>query len=127
MRISGHKQLNKKLKKLPVATRAHMVKSIERNVKEGVKVARTLVPEDTGEHKGWIHAKFDDEGLTGSVEAAPPEKEAQIASRALEFGRKESGKGARPYMMPTQAYLAKKHKNSIKRAVKKAARETFNV
>ena len=126
MRITGHKRLAKKLGQLPDATRAHVTKSIERSVKEGVKVARTLVPEDTGELKGWIHGKYDDEGMTGSVEAAPPDRESQIKARAVEFGRKESGKGARPYMRPTQEYLAKKNLNRIKRAIRKAARETFD-
>lgn len=126
MRITGHRRLARQLGDLPEATRRHVTAAIERGVNEGVRVAKTLAPEDTGELKGWIHGKFDDDGMTGSVEAAPPEREAQIKARAVEFGRKGSGKGARPYMMPTQSYLAKKNVNRMKRAIRKAAKETFN-
>lgn len=126
MRLTGGKKLARQLRDLPDETRKHVSAAIERSVNEGVKVARTLVPEDTGELKGWIHGKFSEDGMSGSVEAAPSTKEAQIKARAVEFGRKDTHKGARPYMRPTQSYLAKKNRNRVKRAVRKAAKETFN-
>jgi hypothetical protein len=129
MRITGAKKLKRKLTDLPVEVQAEIGKTIKRNTEKGARMARTLVPVDSGELKGWIYTKYSADGMQGSVEAAPPEKDAQIKARAVEFGRKEGEHGETapaPYMRIMQRHLGKTFRNSVKRAVKKAAKAAFN-
>jgi hypothetical protein len=126
MRVTGGAKLTRQLRALPRKQRAHIVKALNKSADEGVRVARTLVPVDSGELKDGIHKKSQDAGMTVSVEAAPATKEAQIKAKAVEFGRTKGNRGAtdpRPYLRRTQAYLAKRVKGRIKRAIKKAAKE----
>ncbi len=125
MRVEGAKELNKQLGRFPKSIRAHVAKAVVRATEQTANVARTRVPGDTGELKGWIHTLSDDGGLTGSVEAAPKTKAAQTKARSVEFGRKGSTT-PNPYIRTAQAFQAKKYKGQIKRAINKAARETFN-
>lgn len=129
MRITGAKKLKRKLTDLPAEVQAEIGKTIKRNTEKGARMARTLVPVDSGELKGWIHTKYSADGMQGSVEAAPPEREAQIKARAVEFGRKKGDRGETapaPYMRIMQRHLGKTFRNSIKRAVKKAAKAAFS-
>ncbi len=124
MRVEGAKELNKQLGRFPKSIRAHIAKAIVKATEQTANVARTLVPVDTGELKGWIHTLYDDGGMTGSVEAAPKTKAAQAKARSVEFGRKPPA--PTQYMRRARAFQAKKYKGQIKRAINKAARETFN-
>lgn len=129
MKVTGAAKLTRQLKSLPQKQRVYVVKALSKSADEGVKVARTLVPVDQGDLKSGIHKKSQDEGMTVSVEAAPATKEAQIKAKAVEFGRKKGARGTtqpNPYMRRTQAYLAKRVKGRIKRAIRKAAKEVVS-
>jgi hypothetical protein len=129
MKVVGADKLTRQLRALPKAQRSHVVKALAKSAVEGERVARTLVPVDSGDLKSGIHTKSQDEGMTVSVEAAPEDKQSQIKAKAVEFGRKKGDRGTtdpRPYMRRTQAYLAKRHKNRVKRAINKAVKEVVS-
>ena len=130
MRITGAKKLQRQLRDLPKEIHAEVEKTIRRNTEAGARMARQLVPVASGELKGWIHTKYDtEEGFRGSIEAAPATAEAQKKARAVEFGRKKGKRGTTspaPYMRIMQRHLRKRFRNSIKAAVRKAARRSFN-
>lgn len=129
MRVEGANRLRKQLKDLPKETRDQVTKVIRRNTEAGARMARGLVPVASGQLKGWIYTKYDDGGMSGSVEAAPPEKEAQIKARSVEFGAKRADRGETnpsPYMRIMQRHLGKRFKNSIRNAIRKAARSAVN-
>jgi hypothetical protein len=130
MRVTGAKKLSKQLRDLPDDVRAEVDKAIRRNTEAGARLARQLVPVESGELKGWIHTKYDQQdGLRGSVEAAPPTKEAQIKARSVEFGRSKGDRGSTspaPYMRIMQEHLGKRFRNSIRAAIRKAVRSSVN-
>ena len=130
MRLTGAKRLQKQLADLPEEVRAELTKVIRRNTEAGARMARQLVPVASGQLKGWIHTKYDSEdGFRGSVEAAPPTKEAQVKARAIEFGRKRGNRGSTnpaPYMRIMQSHLGKRFKTQIRNAIRKAARSAVN-
>lgn len=130
MRVTGARKLQRQLSELPEEVRAEIAKVIRRNTEAGARMARQLVPVQSGELKGWIHTKYDTEdGFRGSVEAAPPTKEAQIKARAVEFGRREGNRGVTnpaPYMRIMQSHLGKRFKNNIRNAIRRAARKVTN-
>lgn len=130
MRITGAKKLQRQLRDLPDEIHAEIEKTIRRNTEAGARMARQLVPVASGELKGWIYTKYDNEGgFRGSIEAAPETAEAQKKARAVEFGREKGNRGKTnpaPYMRIMQGHMAKRFRNSIKTAVNKAARRTFN-
>lgn len=130
MRVEGARKLQRQLKELPEDVRDEVAKVIRRNTEAGARMARQLVPVASGQLKGWIHTKYDtQDGFRGSVEAAPPTKEAQIKARAVEFGRKEGNRGVTnpsPYMRIMQSHLGKRFKNNIRNAIRKAARKATN-
>ena len=126
MKILGAQKLQRQLKDLPRETREQLMKTIRRNTEAGARLARQLVPVDSGQLKAWIHTKYDEQdGLRGSVEAAPPEKGPQIKARAVEFGRTKGNRGQTnpaPYMRIMQKHLRKKFVPGIRNAIRKAAR-----
>ena len=130
MRVTGARKLQRQLSELPEEVRAEVAKVIRRNTEAGARMARQLVPVQSGELKGWIHTKYDTEdGFRGSVEAAPPTKEAQIKARSVEFGRREGNRGVTnpaPYMRIMQSHLGKRFKNNIRNAIRRAARKVTN-
>ena len=129
MRVTGARKLQRQLKELPDEVRAEVAKVIRRNVEAGARMARQLVPVASGELKGWIHTKYDRGGLRGSVEAAPPTKDAQIKAKSVEGGATREKRGQTnpsPYMNIMKRHLAKRHKNNITRAIRKAARKVTN-
>ena len=130
MRVTGAKKLQRQLSDLPEDVRAEVAKVIRRNTEAGARMARQLVPVQSGELKGWIHTKYDtQDGFRGSVEAAPPTKEAQIKARSVEFGRTKGNRGttnAAPYMRIMQSHLGKRFKNNIRNAIRRAARKVTN-
>jgi hypothetical protein len=105
-------------------------KVIRRNTEAGARMARQLVPVASGQLKAWIHTKYDtQDGFRGSIEAAPPTKEAQIKARAVEFGRTKGNRGetqAAPYMRIMQSHLGKKFRNNIRNAIRRAVRKATN-
>jgi len=130
VRVVGAKKLSKQLRDLPDAVRIDVEKAIRRNTEAGARMARQLVPVESGELKGWIFTKYDtQDGFRGAVEAAPPTKQAQIKAGSVEFGRTKGDRGTTspaPYMRIMQKHMAKRFKASIKAAVNKAARRVTN-
>ena len=130
MRVSGDIRLRRQLRELPEEVRNEVEKTIRRNTEAGARLARKLVPVDKGQLKAWIFTKYDTEGgFRGSVEAAPPTKEAQIKARAVEFGRTKGERGTTspaPYMRIMQKHLGKRFRKSIRAAIRKAARRVTN-
>ena len=88
MKLLGAKKLARQLSELPDTVRGNIGSTIEKQVKRGVRVARTLVPVDTGQLKGWITGRVEktDNGVYGIIDAAPDTKKAQQKARAVEFG-----------------------------------------
>lgn len=126
MRVEGARKLRRQLSDLPVEVRDEVSKTIRRNTEAGARLARQLVPVASGELKSWIYTKYNPGGMTASIEAAPDTKDAQIKARAVEFGRKQGLRGTTapaPYMRIMQQHLGKRFRNSIKRAIKKAAKQ----
>ena len=128
MKVDAEK-LIKQLGSMPEAVRRNLVKSIRTNTEQTAKNARRLVPAKSGELRGWIHTIYEADGLTASVEAAPPTKEAQTKSLAVEFGRQKGNRGttaAQPYSRVAQKMQGKKFYNSIKSAVNRGMKEATN-
>jgi len=126
MRIEGAKKLRRQLRDMPQEVQIEVSKTIRRNTEAGARLARQLVPVASGELKGWIFTKYDNGGMTASIEAAPDTKDAQTKARAVEFGRKNGLRGTTspaPYMRIMQQHLGNRFRNSIKRAIKNAARK----
>jgi hypothetical protein len=73
VRVTGAKKLQRQLSELPDEVRDQIAKVIRRNTEAGARMARQLVPVDSGELKKWIHTQYDtQDGFRGSIEAAPP-------------------------------------------------------
>jgi hypothetical protein len=128
MKLLGAKKLARQLADLPDTVRDNIGNTINKQVKRGVRVARTLVPVDTGQLKGWITGRVEktDNGVYGIIDAAPDTKKAQQKARAVEFGRTKGNRGttdANPYIRTTQSYLAKSYRSAVRRAINKAAKE----
>jgi hypothetical protein len=131
VKILGSKKLIKQLGQLPLAARQNIVKGVKRNTEATARVARTLAPNVTGRTKDDIFTIYDvtKDGVSGSVEAAQPTKEAQKRARAIEFGRTNGEHGTtppQPYIRPASAYMRKRYTAAMRRLVKKAAKDTFN-
>jgi hypothetical protein len=128
MKVDAAK-LIKQLASMPKAVERNLVKSIRLNTEQTAKNARRLVPAKTGELRGWIHTVYEADGLTASVEAAPPTKAAQIKAKAVEFGRQKGNRGttsAQPYIRVAQKLQGKKFAKSIKSAVNRGMKEATN-
>ena len=127
------KGVERAFKELPKKQRRYISQAIRKSVHEGVRLARTMAPKDTGELSRGIHAKFNIEAnaLVGSVEAAPSDADSQIKALSVEFGRqykrgrrqpprsgkKFTGKTApNPFIQRTQSIMGPKHKGRIARA-----------
>ena len=126
MKITGATKLAQQLRDIPESARFHIAKTIKRNTERGAALARTLVPVDSGELKGWIYTKYSTDGMFGSIEAAPPRKEPQKKAFAVEFGRTNGDKGTTnpaPYMRIMQKHLSKIFNASIRSAIRKAVKE----
>jgi len=129
MRVSGADKLQKQLRKIPKTVESRLVKSVKRNTEATARLARSLVPVDSGELKGWIFTQYDEGGLVGSVEAAPATKEAQQKASAVEFGRKKGNRGTTnpsPYIRIAKRHTAKKFQSSVKSAIRKGLKEAIN-
>jgi hypothetical protein len=130
VRVTGARRLQRQLKQLPQEVQEEVQKVIRRNTEAGARMARQLVPVASGQLKAWIHTKYDtQDGFRGSIEAAPPTKEAQIKARAVEFGRTKGNRGktqAAPYMRIMQSHLGKKFRNNVRNAIRRAARKVTN-
>ena len=103
MKVTGAKKLARQFDKMPEAVEKQMIKSIRRNTEAAARLAKALVPVDSGELKKMIFTQYEnrDGVYQGSVEAAPPTKDAQVKAKAVEFGRKKGNRGttaAQPYM-----------------------------
>lgn len=128
MKVYGADLLAKQLRKMPKTIEAQVAKAIKRNTEQAARTARSLVPVKSGELKAWIFTKYDDNGLTGSVEAAPPTKDAQTKAGAVEFGREKGNRGktaARPYIRLAQRLQRKKFRAGIKSAVRRGMKDAL--
>ena len=131
MKVVGAKKLSRQLNKMPDAVERQIVKSIKRNTEAAARLARNLVPVATGELKGWISTKYENRPneYLGSVEAAPPERVAQIKANSVEFGRKNGDRGtteAQPYIRLAQKLQGPKFKKSLKSAIRRGIKEAVN-
>ncbi len=129
MRVTGAKKLQKQFRKMPKTVEARLQKSVKRNTEATARLAKALVPVDSGELKGWIFTQYDENGLVGSVEAAPATKEAQQKARAVEFGRTKGNRGTTnpsPYIRIAQQHTGKKFHRSVKAAIRKGLKEATN-
>ena len=128
MKIHGGNRLAKQIRNMPKTIQVHVVKAIKRNTEQAARTARSLVPVKSGELKAWIFTKYDDNGLTGSVEAAPPTKDAQKKAKAVEFGREKGNRGktaAQPYIRLAQKMQRKKFQTGIKSAVRRGMKDAI--
>lgn len=128
MKVDAEK-LVKQLASMPKAVERNLVKAIRLNTEQAAKMARRLVPVKSGELRDWIHTIYETDGLTGSVEAAPPTKQAQTKANAVEFGREKGNRGttnAQPYIRTAQKLQGKKFGRSIKSAVNRGMKEATN-
>ena len=62
---------------------------VRKSTLEGVRLARTMAPKDTGDLARGVHAKFQVEvnAFVGSIEAAPDRRDPQVKALSVEFGR----------------------------------------
>jgi hypothetical protein len=126
MRVVGAKELARQIKAMPKGIEKNLVKSVRTNTEQAAKLARALVPVASGQLRSWIYTQYDSNGLRGSVEAAPPTKEAQTKANAVEFGRTKGNRGktsAQPYIRLAQKSQAKKFSRSIRSAVRRGMKE----
>jgi len=131
MNVTGAKKLAKQFDKMPEAVERQIVKSIKRNTEAAARLARNLVPVDSGELRGWIYTKYErgNHEFLGSVEAAPPSRDEQIKAKAVEFGRIKGNRGtteAQPYIRLAQKLQGPKFKKAIKSAIKRGIKEAVN-
>jgi hypothetical protein len=128
MRLADGRKLRGQLKSLKGTSRKHVVDAIEKSTLEGVRVAKVLAPDETGETKSDIHAEFKEQGMVGEVvaiESSAPRSEKDRAY-SVEHGRKKGNSGTTAgshHIWRTRQYLGKKLKNRIGRAIRKAAKE----
>lgn len=128
MRVTGARKLSGKLQRLPDATRRHVTDAIEKSAQEGARVARLLAPRGaTGELQDSITYSLHDGGMTATITAGADTRRSQIKANTVEGGRDANTRGGRmepqKFIGPARAYLAKKHKARIARAVRRAAKE----
>ncbi|NBT32837.1 MAG: hypothetical protein EBT13_13320 [Rhodobacteraceae bacterium] len=126
MKVDGAKKLARQLQAMPAAVRSNLQKSVRLNTEQAANMARRLVPIKSGELKGWIHTQYEADGMTGSVEAAPPTKAAQIKAKAVEFGREKGERGktaAQPYIRLAQKLQKPKFQRSMRSAVRRGMKE----
>lgn len=127
MKVGGDKALIRKLGQLPGAQRRHIRDAQEKNGAEGVRIAKTLVPRESGGLADTIEYKTSDGGMVVVIEAGGNTKRGNIQANTVEGGRDPAAQGgamaAQPFIRPTRSYLAKKFKGRIKRAINKAAKE----
>lgn len=131
MRVEGANKLVKQLKAVPEKSRVELKHTIWRNLELGARVANTLAPDVTGETRGNIHYELGRDGLSGQVIGIRSDAPQQDKDRAysVEYGRKKGKRGTTSgyrFMWQTRVYLAKRFKNSVRRAVKKALRGAKN-
>lgn len=134
------KTVIKSFKDLPRIQRKLIGDAIRTSTLEGVRWARALAPVDTGDLRAGIHAKFEfgKALLRGSVEAAPEDGPSQAKALSVEFGRRYTRKNRAPgrrglknrgttkpisFIRETQKLLGRKHKNRIRTALRKAAKQ----
>jgi hypothetical protein len=127
LRVEGADRLAKKLQKLPKEIRVDIVKAVKKNTAQGARIARVLAPNVSGETRDQITARYAAGGMVGIVEAIDPNATRDEKDRAysIEYGRKKGVRGTTQgfeHMWQTRAYMAKRAKRSIARAVRKAVK-----
>lgn len=128
MKITGTKKLKKQLMEAPKEVRKRLAAANQKSASEALSVARVLISPSSKSGKSYndLFIETEDQGLTVAVQAAKPEKEDQIRAGAIEFGRKKGDKGTttgKKYLRGARAYIAKKHLNRIRYAIRKGLQE----
>jgi hypothetical protein len=122
-------RLKRQFADLPRSVRRKVGDAVEASTEETAKVARILVPVKTGELKSWIRTHYESERLYGEVLAAPKgDRKAHAKARSVEFGRKKGTKGEttpRRYVRRAEAYIAKKFRSRISRAISQGVKEAM--
>ena len=131
MKITGVKQLNKKFKRFPKQAEIAIEKATKRTVKTGVVKAIALSPRVTGDliSKYSSHVVKNGKGIFGFINLHDKTRDSVLKFGAVSFGRKTGNRGTTtPYHIrqALMSIVAKKHKNMVKRNIKKAMKETFN-
>lgn len=132
-KIKGLDRLNRKLKRLPQATKDQISEAIAQSAREIVDMAVNLVPVDSGDLAGsigWTWGKAPKGAMTlGVVKSSGSELVATVYAgdseafyaRWVEFGTQKMT--AQPFFYPSYRALRKRSKSRIKRAVTKAAKK----
>ncbi len=120
--IQGIEKRRKKLRDLKRNERIEVAKAVQKSTVETKRVAKMLAPVKSGETRDLIEHEMKEDGMVGIVYAGETREEKDKAY-AVEFGRGPGPHGStdpQPYIRRAQAYIAKKHKARVRRAMKKA-------
>lgn len=134
-RIIGLAKLQKKLNAMPRIAKDEIKRALEQSANEIVELAKTLVPEDTGDLKdsiGWTYGKVPRGAMTlGKVFASKLATDLTITiyagnseayyARFVEFGTQKMS--ARPYFYPSYRANKKKAQSRIRRSITRAAKK----
>jgi len=130
MRVEGHKRLIRKMRQLTPEIRRDVAKAIDKSLQEGASTARVLVPEASGALAETISYEMHPSGLSGKITAGEKTGDGQQKALTVEGGRRPDARAgamaAQPYMSIARKALARKHKNRVARAVRKAAKRVSN-
>lgn len=111
MTVRGADRFKRKLARVKKEAPEELVKAHLRSGREVVRIAKVLIPEDTGESREDIVAWHVPEGVL------------------IQFGPKakviEGNRGPRPFVNPALDVTRKRRKNAAKRAVSKVIRKHF--
>lgn len=128
-------KLQKKLNAMPKIARQEIQTALEQAATEIVELAKSLVPEDTGDLKdsiGWTWGKVPKGAMTlGKVRAAELAGDLTITiyagnneafyARWVEFGTQKMKD--RPYFYPAFRALRKRSRSRVTRAINRAAKK----
>lgn len=132
-RVSGLDQLKAKFRALPDELRKEIGDAMEKGAEEIVKMARRLVPKDTGELAnsiGWTWGEPPAGSITIAQSKPRPGDDQRITiyagndkaihARWLEFGTVKMR--AQPYFYPSYRALRRRVTGRVNRALRKAAK-----
>ncbi|MPR62760.1 HK97 gp10 family phage protein [Ochrobactrum intermedium] len=134
-RIIGLAKLQKKLNAMPQIAKDEIKKALEQSADEIVELAKSLVPEDTGELResiGWTYGKVPRGAMTlGKVFASKLATDLTITiyagnseayyARWVEFGTQKMA--ARPYFYVSYRANKKKAQSRVRRSITRAAKK----
>lgn len=127
MKVDSSK-LIRQMKQLPEVQRKHIRGAVQKGTEEAARVARVLAPDVTGETREQITTEYHDDGMVGEVVviASDAPRAEKDKAYSIEHGRKKGDRGTTEgshHVQRTRQFAGKKHRNRIKRAVNRAAKE----